>query len=373
MDNTQRMRPARVQVSQAELDEYLREKRPEGGTYNIWHHRYSGLERDFHRHSVRPKFKVNIARDSGETLGSKNKNAYFCLFFAKGMCAKGHNCTMWHRIPTENDMKETTIDCFGRDKFTDFRQDMGGVGGFMRENRTLYVGRIAQTKDIEDAVRRQFGQFGPLERVRILRGRGVAFVTYKTRANAEFAREAMMNQSLEHNEILNVRWATADPKAANRLNMKDRSEQEMLEAMEAFENGEFDEQDNEAELPAEFTSVKRALEKDESAKLEESSKKQKAESETVASPTYNFNATYEYSQEDYDRYYQQYYQQLQEQQKRIDESEKVGGIIPQKVITNLKEFSKNNTVTSSKDISKPQNATGALGSLANYGSDSEED
>lgn len=47
---------------------------------------------------------------------------------------------------------------------SEFRQDMGGVGGFIRENRTLYVGRIAITSDTEDVVRRQFGQFGPLER-----------------------------------------------------------------------------------------------------------------------------------------------------------------------------------------------------------------
>lgn len=24
---------------------------------------------------------------------------------------------MWHRIPTDNDEMETTIDCFGRDKY----------------------------------------------------------------------------------------------------------------------------------------------------------------------------------------------------------------------------------------------------------------
>jgi hypothetical protein len=41
---------------------------------------------------------------------------------------------------------------------------MGGVGGFIRENRTLYVGRIAISSDTEGVVRRQFGQFGPLER-----------------------------------------------------------------------------------------------------------------------------------------------------------------------------------------------------------------
>lgn len=47
---------------------------------------------------------------------------------------------------------------------SEFRQDMGGVGGFIRENRTLYVGRIAISSDTEGVVRRQFGQFGPLER-----------------------------------------------------------------------------------------------------------------------------------------------------------------------------------------------------------------
>lgn len=115
-------------------------------------------------YSVRPKFKVDIARDAGLTNGSRNKNAYFCLFFAKGMCSQGPKCNMWHRVPTTEDKLETTIDCFGRDKFTEFRQDMGGVGGFIRENRTLYVGRIAISSDTENVIRRQFGQFGPLER-----------------------------------------------------------------------------------------------------------------------------------------------------------------------------------------------------------------
>lgn len=47
---------------------------------------------------------------------------------------------------------------------SEFRQDMGGVGGFLRENRTLYIGRIVMNDDTENAVRRQFGQFGPLEK-----------------------------------------------------------------------------------------------------------------------------------------------------------------------------------------------------------------
>ena len=45
----------------------------------------------------------------------------------------------------------------------------------------------------------------------MLTSRGVAFVTYSSEANAQFAKEAMAHQALDHSEILNVRWATVDP------------------------------------------------------------------------------------------------------------------------------------------------------------------
>ena len=41
--------------------------------------------------------------------------------------------------------------------------------------------------------------------------RAIAFVTYKLRTSAEFAKIAMADQSLDHGEVLNVRWATEDP------------------------------------------------------------------------------------------------------------------------------------------------------------------
>jgi RNA recognition motif-containing protein len=109
------------------------------------------------------------------------------------------------------------VDCFGRDKFADYRDDMGGVGSFMRQNRTVYVGRIHVTDDIEEIVARHFAEWGQIERskwfscfplsyaaqcstdrlgttVRVLNSRGVAFITYTNEANASFAREAMMHQ-----------------------------------------------------------------------------------------------------------------------------------------------------------------------------------
>jgi hypothetical protein len=43
--------------------------------------------------------------------------------------------------------------------------------------------------------------------VKILQSRGVAFVTYVSELNAQFAKEAMMHQSLDSDEVLNVRYA----------------------------------------------------------------------------------------------------------------------------------------------------------------------
>jgi hypothetical protein len=41
---------------------------------------------------------------------------------------------------------------------------MGGVGSFMRQNRTVYIGRIHVTDDIEEIVARHFAEWGPIER-----------------------------------------------------------------------------------------------------------------------------------------------------------------------------------------------------------------
>lgn len=68
---------------------------------------------------------------------------------------------------------------------------MGGVGSFQRQNRTLYVGRIVVSDDIEEIVARHFQEWGNIERTRVLTGRGVAFVTYQNESNAQFAKEAM--------------------------------------------------------------------------------------------------------------------------------------------------------------------------------------
>jgi len=59
----------------------------------------------------------------------------------------------------------------------------------------------------------------------------VAFVTYVHLANAEFAKEAMAHQSLDHNETLNVRWATVDPNPAAQKREVRKIEEQAAEAI----------------------------------------------------------------------------------------------------------------------------------------------
>lgn len=156
------------------------------------------------------------------------------------------------------------VDCFGRDKFSDYRDDMGGVGSFMRQNRTIYLGRIFVSDDIEEIVARHAAEWGPIERLRVvsllrhfrflaiygyirvnadrlskLNTRGVAFVTYVNEANAQFAKEAMAHQSLDHNEVLNVRWATADPNPMAQAREARRTEEQAAEAIRRALPAEF--------------------------------------------------------------------------------------------------------------------------------------
>jgi hypothetical protein len=172
-------RPARPQVDPAT---FKNEAPPATGTiFNIWYNKWSGGDReDAALSQTAAKGRCVVKTDTGFTRADKTPGSYFCLFFARGICPKGQDCEYLHRLPTITDSESlcgeqicdilltcavfpSNIDCFGRDKFADYRDDMGGVGSFNRQNRTLYVGRIHVTDDIEEIVARHFqewvGQF----------------------------------------------------------------------------------------------------------------------------------------------------------------------------------------------------------------------
>ncbi|KAH7322949.1 Pre-mRNA-splicing factor CWC2 [Stachybotrys elegans] len=225
-------KPARVQIDPATITS---EPPPQTGTiFNIWYNKWSGGDRETGQGSqTKARGRCNIAEDAGYTQADKTAGSYFCLRFARGLCPDGSDCRYLHRLPTVTDIFNPNVDCFQRDKFADYRDDMGGVGTFMRQNRTIYVGRIHVSDDIEEIVARHFAEWGQIERIRVLNSRGVAFITYTNEANAEFAKEAMAHQSLDHDEILNVRWATADPNPMAQKREARRVEEQAAEAIRA--------------------------------------------------------------------------------------------------------------------------------------------
>jgi len=58
-------------------------------------------------------------------------------------------------------------------------------------------------------------------------------VTYLNEYNAQFAKESMACQSLDNDEILNVRWATEDPNPTSKVAEKRRLEEMGREAIQA--------------------------------------------------------------------------------------------------------------------------------------------
>lgn len=154
-------RPARAQI---DADSISSEPPPQTGTiFNIWYNKWSGGDREASQ-QMHAKGRCNIAKDSGYTRADKITGSFFCLRFARGLCPLGQDCEYLHRLPGVYDLFSPNVDCFGREKFADYRDDMGGVGSFMRQNRTVYVGRIHVTDDIEEIVARHFAEWGEIER-----------------------------------------------------------------------------------------------------------------------------------------------------------------------------------------------------------------
>ncbi|CAO1621433.1 unnamed protein product [Parajaminaea phylloscopi] len=269
-----------------------------GVSYNIWYEKWSGGDKEDHT-KYHSETRCDIARDSGYTRGDVSSSTFICLLFARGCCPQGSDCTYLHRLPrTDGDdvlaahgaTADQGKDVFGRERTGDYRDDMGGIGSMQRVNRTLYIGKIheeevdlrkishgggansggPQWRDggrtvrggksvgqvrrenshkaggpsaaspravsaTEQVLRRHFSEWGTLERVRVLHHRGCAFVTYQSEASAQFAKEAMSNQSLDHGEILNVRWSTEDPNPAaqkrQRQELQDEGQKRITERM----------------------------------------------------------------------------------------------------------------------------------------------
>lgn len=224
---TMSQKPARLQVDPEQIPDDDRPPQT-GHTFNIWYLKWAGGDSSS-RNYTKLKFRVNIKKDSGYTKATNNSP--ICLFFARGCCYRGKKCPFLHRLPLDTDFGIPTQDCFGRDKTADYRDDMGGVGLLAHTNRTLYVSGIHVTDDSDSVLTRHFLEFGSIDKVKVLHGKGSAFVSFRLEAEAQFAKEAMDAQSLDGSEVLSVRWANEDPNPNAQENNKKSVEDRAMEAV----------------------------------------------------------------------------------------------------------------------------------------------
>jgi len=205
-------KPARRQVAKGS-GPVRQEFQDHSSDYNVWYHKKLG-DRYQQEDRVKSATRCCIARDAGFTRADKaGKDTYICLFFARGHCHHGAECTYHHRPPTiEDEMKlDITHDVFGRERHRNYRDDMGGVGSFSRDNKTLYVSGLRRIPNLEDTITAHFMEWGELSYVKVVYDKAIAFVRYKLRCAAEFAKESMQDQALEGDEVLGMRWSNEDP------------------------------------------------------------------------------------------------------------------------------------------------------------------
>ena len=77
---------------------------------------------------IYPSRPAPVLLGAEDKAAAEGKEAWFCIHFARGCCAKGSACEYYHRIPIPADLKNIKLDrdCFGRERFGEHRKDMGG-------------------------------------------------------------------------------------------------------------------------------------------------------------------------------------------------------------------------------------------------------
>ena len=204
-------RPARQQVEESKREIAYTEGHYD---YNIWYDKYLS-DRTEDKEKIPAEYKCNPLLDTGYTRADKQQKkniAYFCLFFARGCCCEGVNCRYYHHVPTYEECQniENSKDIFGRSRFATSLKDNGGIGLFTKNCRILYVTDMKkkeQDKEMVKLIYENFEKFGEIEDIQYLPLKASCYIKFSHRCYAEFAKEAMMKQSLVGEEILSITWA----------------------------------------------------------------------------------------------------------------------------------------------------------------------
>lgn len=93
-------------------------------------------------------------------------------------------------------------------------------------------GLVTVDSKTEGSLWRAFGEWGTPRKINIVSRLNIAFITYESRLNAEFAKVAMAGQTLEGKSLLNLRWAYEDPNPKAKAERDDEIVDSILTAAE---------------------------------------------------------------------------------------------------------------------------------------------
>ena len=123
-------------------------------------------------------------------------------FFARG-AAQRKKCSYLHRLPSELAFG-IPPKIAGRDKTADYKDDMSGVGLLVPHQQNFVCERYPCFWRHRQHFDSTFPEFGAIDKIKVLHGKGSAFVSFRLEAEAQFAKEAMDAQSLDGSEVLSA-------------------------------------------------------------------------------------------------------------------------------------------------------------------------
>lgn len=210
-------RPARKQLEKPYIKEFAYKQGDE--EYNIWYDKY--LNDCVVRERRPASTRCDPEKDVGYTKADiyEPETAYWCLHFVRGCCSEGANCKFFHHMPSLVQCKRIAPikDIFGRTRHAKHRDDMGGIGCFQKQCRTLCVGDLKippgndPVEQLNEMLWRHFSLWGRVEDITLIPSKCIAFIKYYHRSYAEIAKEAMSNQSLDFDEMISIKWSNEDP------------------------------------------------------------------------------------------------------------------------------------------------------------------
>ena len=210
-------RSARKQIKDIKKDMAYQEGNYD---YNVWYDKYL-TDRRNEQEKAPSLYKCDPELDTGYTRADKMEKltSYFCVYFARGCCAEGSKCRYYHRVPQPEDIlnEENSKDVFGRTRHATIKEDLSGIGSFNRNCRTISACEMkvpeSTATPVRDTVKLlydEFSKWGEIEDIKFIPQKAMANVKYTHRFYAEFAREAMQDQSLGGTDVINIKWCLDD-------------------------------------------------------------------------------------------------------------------------------------------------------------------